>query len=128
MDFKIRSTASLFTLSLPLCPYVFVASYDPCVVSTVENLKKRLGTRQAPERTSHSWRKAKQIRHTSSFSINQRKFSARKDRKNVALIGRQQSKCYQHHQSDSPSIQCTGSPNQRTVRRRISLSAPLSLF
>ena len=88
MDFKIRSAASLFTLSLPLCPYVFVTSYDPCVVSTVENIKKRLGTRQAPEGTSHSWRKAKQIRHTSSSSINQRKFSATKDRKNVALIGR----------------------------------------
>ena len=37
-------------------------------MSTVENLKKRLGTRQAPEGTSHSWRKAKQIRNTSSFS------------------------------------------------------------
>ena len=73
---------------LPLCPCVFEASYDPCVVSTVENLKKRLGTRQAPVRTSHSWRKAKQIQHTSSFSINQCKFSARKDRKNVAFIGR----------------------------------------
>ena len=63
---------------LPLCPCVFEASYDPCVVST----------RQAPGRTSHSWRKAKQIQHTSSFSINQCKFSARKDRKNVAFIGR----------------------------------------
>ena len=70
------SAASLFTWSLPLCPCVFEASYDPCVVSTVENLKKRL------ERTSHSWRKVKQIRPASSFSINQRKFSARKDGKN----------------------------------------------
>ena len=85
---KIRSAAFLFMLSLPFRSCVFVASYNPCVVSTVENLQKRLRTRQALERTSHSWRKAKQIRHTSSFSINHCKFSAQKDRKNVALIGR----------------------------------------
>ena len=49
---KNKKRPSLFTWSFPLCPCVFEASYDPCVVSTVENLKKRL------ERTSHSWSKS----------------------------------------------------------------------
>ena len=30
-------------LSLLLCLFVFEAAHDPCVATTVENLKKRLG-------------------------------------------------------------------------------------
>ena len=59
-DFKIRSAAFLFTLSLSLCSCVFEASYDPCVAITVENLKKRLGTsRLRRERVTRGEKRSK---------------------------------------------------------------------
>ena len=41
-DLKIRSAASLFTLSLPLCIFVFEAFHDLCVVISVKKLKERV--------------------------------------------------------------------------------------
>ena len=41
-DLKIRSTASLFTLSLPLCLGIFEAFHNLRAANTVKNLKKRV--------------------------------------------------------------------------------------
>ena len=49
---------------------------------------RRVYSRKSQEAPGENESLVKQIRHTSSFSINQRKFSAQKDQKTMALIGR----------------------------------------